>query len=211
MNFLKRILNTKKVKQAKKIIKNSAKDVSEKAQDLAQKADEKFDISDKISDLKEDAGELIGDVKEKISEVDKKYKVSEKASGVLDKASDLAEKAGDKIEAVLDDKISFDTFSKVEIKVGEILEAEKVEKSEKLLKLKVDFGGRDQRQIISGIAKSYTPKEIIGKKATFVTNLEPRKIMGLESDGMILGVSQGKIFSILSPEKNEIEAGDKAS
>jgi methionyl-tRNA synthetase len=211
MSFIQRIFKTKKIKEAKKIIKKTGKNIAEEAKELAQKADEKFDLSEKLDDLKEGAENILDEAKEKIGEVDKKFEVSKKAEEIANKTSELAEKAGNKIESVLDEKISFDTFAKVEIKVGEILEAEPVKKSEKLLKLKVDFGGRDQRQIISGIAKSYSPEEIIGKKATFVTNLEPRKIMGLESNGMILGVSNKKTFSILSPEKDEIEAGAKAS
>ncbi len=193
------------------MVSKNSEELLKKAKELSEELDEKFDISEKVSSIKEDVSELTEEAKKKLSEVDKKYQISEKVSSAGEKISEAAEKAGSKIEAVLDDKISFDTFAKVEIKVGEILEAEKVEKSEKLLKLKVNFGGRDQRQIISGIAKSYSPAELIGKKAVFVTNLEPRKIMGLESDGMILGVSKGKTFSILSPEKDEIEAGARAS
>lgn len=91
------------------------------------------------------------------------------------------------------EKINYDTWKKVEIKIGQILSAEKIEKSEKLLKLSVDFaeiGG--PRQIISGIAK-YFPNisDLVNKKCAFVTNLEPRPLMGLESNGMILAVGGG--------------------
>ncbi|HBB56922.1 TPA: methionine--tRNA ligase subunit beta [Patescibacteria group bacterium] len=83
--------------------------------------------------------------------------------------------------------INFDDFQKIEIKVGGILSAEKVEGSEKLLKLSVDFGEEIPRQVVSGIAKTFTTPEIlIGKQFIFITNLEPRKIMGLESQAMIL-------------------------
>ena len=82
--------------------------------------------------------------------------------------------------------ISIDDFKKVEIRVGEILSAEPVEGSEKLLRLKVNFGP-DERQVVSGIAKYFPDLTLlIGKKCAFVTNLEPRKIMGLESQAMIL-------------------------
>lgn len=75
------------------------------------------------------------------------------------------------------------------MKVGQIVTAEPVEKSEKLLRLTVDFGEENHRQVISGIAKSYKPEDIIGKQFVFVVNLEPRSIMGLESQAMILAAN----------------------
>lgn len=82
--------------------------------------------------------------------------------------------------------ISFEEFKKIELKIGKILTVEKVEGSEKLLKLAVDFGEEAPRQVVSGIAKSYEPEVLVGKEFVFVTNLEPRNIMGLESQAMIL-------------------------
>ncbi len=86
----------------------------------------------------------------------------------------------------MSDYISIDEFKKVEIRIGEILSAEPVEGSEKLLRLEVDFG-TEKRQVVSGIAK-YFPDliQLVGKRCAFVTNLEPRKLMGLESQAMIL-------------------------
>ena len=82
--------------------------------------------------------------------------------------------------------ISIDDFKKVEIRVGEILSAEPVEGSEKLLRLKVNFGP-DERQVVSGIAKFFPDLgQLVGKKCAFATNLQPRKLMGLESQAMIL-------------------------
>ena len=81
--------------------------------------------------------------------------------------------------------IQFDDFEKVEMKVGKIISAEPIDGSEKLLNLQVDFGG-ETRQILSGIAKWYTPEDLINKQMIFVTNLEPRMMMGLESQGMLL-------------------------
>lgn len=83
-------------------------------------------------------------------------------------------------------KISIDDFAKVEMKVGKILAAEKVEASPKLLKLSVDLGESIPRQVLSGIAKSYSPEEMIGNLFVFVTNLLPRPILGMESQAMIL-------------------------
>ena len=82
-------------------------------------------------------------------------------------------------------EINFDDFMKMDMRVGTILEAEKVPKSSKLLKFKVDTG-LDQRTILSGIAKFFKPEEMIGKQVTVLVNLAPRKIMGIESQGMIL-------------------------
>jgi methionine--tRNA ligase beta chain len=93
------------------------------------------------------------------------------------------------------EKISIDEFKKVEIRIGEILLAETVEGSEKLLKLKVNFGD-EERQVVSGIAK-YFPEtsSLIGKRCAFVTNLESRMLMGLESQAMILAASdEEKIY-----------------
>ena len=82
--------------------------------------------------------------------------------------------------------ISIDDFKKVEIKIGEIKSAEKIEGSDKLLKLKVNFGS-EERQVLSGIAAYFPePQDLVGKKYPFVTNLAPRTIMGLESQAMIL-------------------------
>jgi len=83
--------------------------------------------------------------------------------------------------------ITYDDFMKIQLSTAEVIEAEKVPKSEKLLKLKVKLDN-EERQVIAGIAKSYTPETIIGKKVVIVANLQPAKLMGLESKGMILAV-----------------------
>src|SRR6185369_2681947 len=90
-------------------------------------------------------------------------------------------------------------FKKVEITVGEILSAEPIEGSEKLLKLKVGFGELGERQVLSGIAKFFpNPSELVGKRVPFATNLAPRMMMGLESQAMILatGGEEGNPFSL---------------
>lgn len=84
--------------------------------------------------------------------------------------------------------ISIDEFKKVEIRIGEIMSAERIEGSDKLLKLKVNFGD-EERQVLSGIAAFFPdPQALVGKKCPFVTNLAPRMMMGLESQAMILAV-----------------------
>lgn len=102
--------------------------------------------------------------------------------------------------------VTFDDFSKLDIRLGTILEAERVPKADKLLKLVVDTG-IDKRTIVSGIAEHYSPEEIIGKTVSVLLNLEPRKIRGVESQGMILMAenSEGKL-SFMTPEKG-FEAG----
>ncbi len=86
----------------------------------------------------------------------------------------------------LKQQINYEEFSKVDIRVGTIISAEEIEGSEKLLKLQVDFGELGQKQILSGIKKWYSPQDLQGLQVFFVLNLEPRKMMGLESQGMIL-------------------------
>ena|SRR3989338_3955710 len=96
--------------------------------------------------------------------------------------------------------ITIADFQKVELKIGEILEAEKIEGSDKLLKLKVSFG-EETRQILSGIARYYSPEELVNKQVTFVVNLEPRTMMGLESQGMILAADAGDGPVLLVPDR----------
>ena len=91
------------------------------------------------------------------------------------------------------ENIQFDDFLKVEMRVGEVKEASKVEGSEKLLKLIVDFGEDSLRQVVSGIAKTFTePDVLVGKQFVFVANLEPRVIFGLESQAMIVATHKKK-------------------
>jgi methionyl-tRNA synthetase len=96
-----------------------------------------------------------------------------------------------KEEPKQDEQITFEDFMKVQLKVAEVIAAEKLEKSEKLLKLLVKIGN-EERQIIAGIAKSYKPEDLINKKVVVVANLKPAKLMGLESQGMILAAEDEK-------------------
>ena len=96
--------------------------------------------------------------------------------------------------------ITFEDFEKLQIRIGLIVEAEKVEGTDKLLKLQVDFKD-EKRQIVSGIAQFYKPKQLVGKEFPFVVNLEPRIIRGVESQGMILAISNGEKVVLLKPQK----------
>ena len=100
-------------------------------------------------------------------------------------ATKKANEAANKAVEPQKDTIEFDDFTKMDIRIGTILEAEKVAKTKKLLKLKVDVG-IDVRTIVSGIAESFSPEDIVGQQVTVLCNLAPRKIRGVESQGMIL-------------------------
>ena len=102
------------------------------------------------------------------------------------------------------DLINFDDFAKVEFRVGEIRECKKVEESEKLLRMEVDFGEEKLRVVFAGIAKNYEPDELIGKKTVFVANVKPRKIMGELSEAMIFAGSNEEKISILLPVGAEV-------
>ncbi len=103
--------------------------------------------------------------------------------------------------------IEYDDFAKVQLRTAKIIEAEKVKKSKKLLKLQVDLGD-EKRQIVAGIAEHYQPEELIAKVVTIVANLKPAKLMGIESQGMLLAASDssGKL-SVITPAKDDMEFG----
>ncbi len=103
------------------------------------------------------------------------------------------------------ENISFKEFLKLDIKIGTVIEAESIEGSDKLLKLTVDFSDF-KRQIIAGIKDKYNPSDIILKQIPVIVNLEPKKIMGLESQGMILAVGDKELLALLHPSK-EVLAG----
>ena len=101
------------------------------------------------------------------------------------------------------EQISLDEFSKIEVKVGTVKTAERVPDSNKLLRLTVDFGEENgPRQIVSGIAKYVEePESLIERQRAFVTNLAPRMLAGLESNGMLFAVGDGDTFAFLTPDR----------
>ncbi|KAF0213606.1 MAG: methionyl-tRNA [Ignavibacteria bacterium] len=104
------------------------------------------------------------------------------------------------------EEITIDEFKRVKLRVGKITAAENVKKSDKLLKLQIDLG-TEQRQLVAGIAKSYTPEELIGKKILMVANLKPAKLFGVESQGMVLALDtteEGKVKLIEIDESIEL-------
>lgn len=96
--------------------------------------------------------------------------------------------------------ISFEQFKEIELKVGEIVAVEAIEGSEKLLRLQVSLG-KEERQILAGIAKQYTPEELVGKQIIIVANLEPKQMMGQESQGMLLAADTPDGPVLLVPER----------
>lgn len=95
--------------------------------------------------------------------------------------------------------ISFDDFAKIELEVGTILEASEIKGSDKLIKLKVALGEKNPRQILAGLKKWYRLKDLVGKQVVVVTNLEPKRMMGTESQGMLLAVSGDEKPILLRP------------
>lgn len=127
----------------------------------------------------------------------KKLQDSKKMNAENQSAQVLAQKA----------EVTFDEFSKMDIRIGTVLEAEKVQGTDKLLKLKIDTG-IDVRTVVSGIALYYKPEEMVGKQVSILVNLAPRKIKGIESKGMILMAENSKgELSLVSPTKSDTNNG----
>ena len=117
-------------------------------------------------------------------------KVIDEQRAKLDKAKQEAEASNKKMEPQKE-ITTFDEFQKIDIRVGTIVEAEKIKKAKKLLKLKVDTG-IDKRTVVSGIAQFFNPEDIIGRQVSILVNLAPRKMLGIESEGMILMAENNK-------------------
>lgn len=132
--------------------------------------------------------------------------VIEKQVKKLQESKRMNELENAKVPA-LKETIQYDDFAKMDIRIGTILEAEKLPKSDKLLKFLVD-DGFEKRTILSGIAKHFSPEEMIGKQVTFLANLAPRKMMGIESNGMILmAENRDGSLALLQPHKEVWNGG----
>ena len=101
--------------------------------------------------------------------------------------------------------ITYDDFKKLDLKIAKILEAERIENSDKLIKLIIDLG-EEKRQLVAGIGKHYEPGQLINKQIVIVANLEPKNLMGIESQGMLLAASDENNVVLLEPDK-EIPPG----
>lgn len=126
-------------------------------------------------------------------------------------ATKSANKAENKVVEPQKDLITYEDFSKMDIRTGTIIEAEKMPKANKLLVLKVDTG-IDVRTIVSGIAESFTPEEVVGKRVTVLVNLAPRNLRGVESNGMILMTqnAEGKLVFV-NPDTDGVSNGEMIS
>jgi len=107
-----------------------------------------------------------------------------------------------------DGKISIDDFSKVELRVGQVKVAERVKGADKLLRLEVDLG-TEVRQVVAGIAEAYAPETLVGRKVVIVVNLAPRKLRGLESNGMIVAASPEGGRPVLASFLEDVPVGTR--
>jgi len=105
--------------------------------------------------------------------------------------------------------ISFDDFKKVELRVAVVRNAERVEGSDKLLRLELEDGSEDGRQLVAGIGKKYNPEDLIGRTIIIVANLEPRSLMGIESQGMLLAASNEEEGPVLLTTMEAIDPGSE--
>lgn len=145
------------------------------------------------------AGDKVGEAVPLFARIDAEKKLAELEA-------ELGEPAEEKIEiAPYKDYIEFEEFEKLDIRVGKVIECGKVPKSSKLLRFTLQVGS-ETRQILSGISKYHTPEELIGKNVLFVANLKPRKMMGLESCGMILSAEFEDKLTVLTT-LNDIQSG----
>lgn len=103
--------------------------------------------------------------------------------------------------------IDFETFSKIEVRIGKVVEAERVPETDKLIRMQVDLGEEELRQIVSGIAEWYSPEDLMGKLIPIVANLEPRKFKGVESQGMIMAAKGEDGKPILLHPADEVAPG----
>ena len=136
-----------------------------------------------LSDFAQGGSITVGSAEVLFARIDEAKKLSELSAEM--EAAMAAAAAANEEEKEENKQISIDDFDKVELRVAKILECEPVKKSDKLLRLIVDTGD-STRQIVSGIAKQYTPDDLIGKKVILVANLAPAKLRGVESHGMLL-------------------------
>ncbi len=104
--------------------------------------------------------------------------------------------------------VSFEEFTKMDLRIGKITKAETVPQSRNLIKMMIDVGKGELRQAVAGIAQYYSPKELEGKQVAVIVNLQPKKMFGIESNVMILAAEDEKTVSVLLPDRS-VEVGSK--
>jgi methionyl-tRNA synthetase len=146
----------------------------------------------------------------KIEDAEIQHQIEKLKAGMISSTTPTSDATQKEEKTEIKPEIVFDDFAKIDLRVGTIVTAEKVEKADKLLKLSVDLGF-ETRTIVSGIALHFTPEEVVGKQVTVVVNLAPRKMRGIESNGMILmaETADGKLHFV-RPE-DAIPPGAKVS
>jgi methionyl-tRNA synthetase len=127
----------------------------------------------------------------------------------LEKKTAHPMKKGDKAGSTDDNLLDISEFARADLRVAEVLQAEKVKGADKLLKLQISIGG-ERRQIVAGIAKHYRPEQLLGRKIVVVTNLKPATIRGIESHGMLLAAQAGSSLSLVTPD-SDLPSGAKIS
>ncbi len=127
----------------------------------------------------------------------------------LERKTEIARPSVITTEQKTEPEVSFEEFSKIDLRVAEVKEAERVKGADKLLKLKIDIGS-EERQIVAGIAEQYSPEKMVGKKIVVVSNLKLAKIRGIESKGMLLAAKDGKILSLVCVDK-DVKGGSEVS
>jgi len=138
---------------------------------------------------------------QKVEDAQVKAQIEKLQQGATAKAAKNAQQAAESKATEGKPEISFDDFAKLDLRVGKVVAAEKVEKADKLLKLTVDIG-TEKRTVVSGIALQYKPEEVTGKQVTLVANLAPRKMRGIESQGMILmAEDNGKLVFVSASDE----------
>ena len=140
------------------------------------------------------------DDKKKLAEIEADIDAKAKAAKKAEKEAKKEAKNADKEESA--EIIDISDFAKIDLRVGQIKECVKAEKSDKLLVLQIDLGEDELRQVVSGIALYYKPEDLIGKKVTVVSNLKPAKLRGIESNGMILAADTDAGVKVLFADED---------
>ena len=150
--------------------------------------------------------------KESLADLHKEYNTFlEKmmSEAAMPPVTEIGKDSGGTVVAKTQEYIKYEDFEKLDLRVATILEAEAVEKADKLVKLKVDAGDTEPRTIVAGIRLAYPPETLVGTQVTIIANLEPRKLRGIESQGMLLAASDESGLALIRPDK-PVKAGSKA-
>ena len=155
-------------------------------------------------------GEKKGEEKEVTKSEGMPLKAEGKTETVEEKTVEkVEEKIAEKVEEEALPLIDYEDFAKLDIRVGKVLVAEKIKKSKKLLRLEVDIGEAEPRQLVAGMASYYEPEEMIGKQIIVLANLKPVKLCGVKSNGMMLAAEDGEIVAALMSDNKELGPGSK--